>query len=441
LAHELAHVVQQSRVAARTGAELQRQRAAGRITREHEPRAPSLRPTNGEVVWGFPLTRVHCSCGAEVDREERRSDRAIAAYAACQRKGIQSVGELVSCVRHAIFGPNLADVPAAAEAEPETSEIKWPTREERRKRAEMLNRPEFGPCVPLLWWSTLTHETEHLEHFEEIAAELGPEFLAEFNALTGDPKRIEKLSRRFLRQTQRYLTETYLSVGTRVKMEIRAYERAKRFLADVRAALRRICRHPRPARPTVERPLPERRGFQPKLLVNPLDDPYEREADEMAEWISRMPGPERRTDRSQVGKASRRVPQIQRQAGNESEKALPPRSGCECDCESYCGDVANRYARDHIKYPSWYGEEPEPIRVKLIGTRCFYQSPHPPPCSWVCTADFESNFGRLPVIVQLMSSRRFNVGTVDTAFPLCSYDFECDKVLTLSEVGCIERQP
>jgi hypothetical protein len=448
LAHELGHVVQQSAISA-SFAGLQKQAARKRITREHVPAAPSLRPTEGEVVSGFPLTRVHCGCGTEIDVEERGIDEAIEAFAACQRRGVQSVVELYSCVRHRILGPKLAALPPAAWANPRTSKIEWPTEQVRREQAEMLKDPDVGPCVPLVWWSTLTHETQHLKQFEEVAAKLGPQFLAEFNRLTGDPERMEKLARRFPRQTQKYMAETELSVRWYVKIEIEAYQQEKRFLADVRAALLRICRRARAPRPTVERPLPERRRLQRRLVVDRLDDSYEREAGEMAEWTLRMPdmeAPKRSTaqpaasSRSVSREARPPVLQLQRRDANETGEGSPRRSSCECDCESYCGRVANRYARDHISYPSWFGERPRSIRVELTGTTCAYQRRYPPPCSWVCTADLKSDIGNLPVIVQLMASRRFNVATVSRSFPLCSYDFKCaDNVLALSEVGCIKR--
>lgn len=151
-------------------------------------------------------------------------------------------------------------------------------------------------------------------------------------------------------------------------------------------------------------------------------------------------------DRSQAREARMPALQIQRQAdGGEPTEELPPTAptSCECDCQSYCGDVATRYAQAHITYPSWFGEKPRPIRLKLVGTDCVYQSATPP-CSWVCFADFESE-DKTPhrVIVQLMGSRRFNVGTVSKSFPLCSYDFECaregESGMKLTEVGCIER--
>ncbi len=57
---------------------------------------------------------------------------------------------------------------------------------------------------------------------------------------------------------------------------------------------------------------------------------------------------------------------------------------------------------------------------------------------------FSKDNNNYNVIVQLMGSRRFNVGTITTQFPLCSYDFECDSSsnftrLKLKEVGCINR--
>ncbi len=159
------------------------------------------------------------------------------------------------------------------------------------------------------------------------------------------------------------------------------------------------------------------------------------------------------TDRSQARETHGPVLGIQRQEGDaESTEELPPTGSCECDCESYCGYIAKQYAQAHFTYPSWFGEKPRPIGLNLIGTTCFYQREYPP-CSWVCMANFDRNPLAMrnpyhqedpyPVIVQLMGSQRFNVGTLDGRFPLCSYDFECraEGGLKLSEVGCIRLPP
>lgn len=147
------------------------------------------------------------------------------------------------------------NVPPAAQANPYTSEIVWPTEEQRQRRAQMLNEPMEGPCIPLIWWAILSHETKHISQFSEVAAQQGTQFGGEFERLTGDKKRMEKLSKGFPRETYGYL-RTIHNAHIRVQHEIDAYNEEKSFFIDVRNVLERICKpyRTKPGKPTVRRP-------------------------------------------------------------------------------------------------------------------------------------------------------------------------------------------
>jgi hypothetical protein len=119
----------------------------------------------------------------------------------------------------------------------------------------------------------LRHETKHIEQFDEMAKNLGAQFLAEFKALQGDPERMEKLRKQFPKETAQYQKDAVNkeTVGPRraARMEIEALNRELEFYGKVRAALDKICK---PHVPEIERPQPERPSsqmYQPRTTLVP----------------------------------------------------------------------------------------------------------------------------------------------------------------------------
>lgn len=129
-------------------------------------------------------------------------------------------------------------------------------------------------------------------------------------------------------------------------------------------------------------------------------------------------------------------------SGTAAEGDLPVENAttCACDCQSYCADVAERYAADHIRRPAWFGGKGTPIPVELVGTSCHY----PPgggvePCDWFCRAELKGpNDRRFMVTVMLLQSRVFYALTDSPEFPSCGYTFGCDP-FELTEFGCVSR--
>jgi hypothetical protein len=205
-----------------------------------------MRPAEGEVVRGFPVTRSFCSCHDEIKREEDDIERAVTAFKQCNRPNIGILG-LYWCVRDKIYshlGKEQAQrVPAAARADIISGGgIEWPEEKKRQQRAEMLGKSLTGPCIPMLWWGTLVHETQHYEQAAEMAHQLGADFYKEFEQLAGDPKRLDKLRKKFPKEVYLYETKmVYRDVHNRVEMELDSFEKQKRFFSEVRRVLVRIC--------------------------------------------------------------------------------------------------------------------------------------------------------------------------------------------------------
>lgn len=96
---------------------------------------------------------------------------------------------------------------------------------------------------------TLLHEQQHRKDFHKvaqgIASSAGSRFFAEYVRLEGDPERIEKLRKRFPRETDAYVEE--LSDGRSVKpqtgtdLELAAFARERRFYDALESELNRIC--------------------------------------------------------------------------------------------------------------------------------------------------------------------------------------------------------
>ena len=117
------------------------------------------------------------------------------------------------------------------------------------------------------------HETRHIEDFAKVAAKGGAKFLAEFNRLVGDKDRLEKLGKDFPEETAMYKAEIsdtrIMDPRTALQTELNAFYQEKQFFAEVRAALKRICK---PPRPSVERPPLERSKFIRRQLYQHRKD-------------------------------------------------------------------------------------------------------------------------------------------------------------------------
>jgi len=270
LAHELTHVIQQEGL---TDASLIQRLPEGQgvpLKGTHVPRAPLMRPVEGEVVRGFPVTRTFCHCDKEIEREEQDIEKMITAFKKCERLANIGILGLNWCVRNEVYRPLVKEkaqqVPAAASADIISGgAMKWPEEQKRQKRAEMLGKSAEGPCIPMLWWATQVHETQHYEQAAEMASQLGPEFYKEFERLAGDPKRLEKLRtgdpnlpetlrKKYPKEVYQYETKMlYRDVHHRVEMELDSFRKEKELFAEVRRVLARICRN-QPGQPSIERP-------------------------------------------------------------------------------------------------------------------------------------------------------------------------------------------
>lgn len=285
IAHELTHVLQQRGLSSSPIYRCQFQFAEGfaggarvpsRPLGEHVPKAPVMRPVEGELVEGFRVTPAMCYCVRSIDIEEERAKKAIGAFRSCLVQE-RTVDGLYTCAKIKVYGSKeaaekAAQVPAGAEVSSETGAITWATEEEEKERIKVLGHEEH--CYRLIVRAAiLRHETKHIEQFDEMAKNLGAKFFAEFKALQGDPERMEKLRKQFPKETAQYEKEAVNkeTVGPRraARMEIEALSRELQFYGKVRAALGKICK---PHVPDVERPEAEGTAsqmYQPRTSFVP----------------------------------------------------------------------------------------------------------------------------------------------------------------------------
>jgi hypothetical protein len=284
IAHELTHVLQQRGLSSSPAYRCQFQFPEGfaggasvpsRPLGEHVPKAPSMRPAEGELVEGFRVTPGMCYCIRSIDIEEERAKKAIGAFRSCLAQE-KTLDGLYTCAKIKVYGSKeaaeeAAQVPAAAETSSETGAITWATEEQEKERIKVLGHEEH--CYRLIVRAAiLRHETKHIEQFDEIARKLGPQFFAQFQALQGDPERMEKLRKQFPKETAQYEKEAVNkeTVGPRraARMEIEALNRELEFYGKVRMALDKICK---PHVPDIERPQPERPSSQkPQPRTTPV---------------------------------------------------------------------------------------------------------------------------------------------------------------------------
>jgi hypothetical protein len=241
LAHELAHTVQ--------GSELVARQVEGKA---HATDVPQLRPVVGDTVRGFPVGQRYCPCRSDVDRRRAQIEPLIASFETCKKGPQADIPGLYACVRLKAYGR--MDVPPGAETDPHAGRIMWPTPEEQQKRAVILG--QAPQCAPLTTWSTLVHESVHIEQFNRMAAELGAAFSAEFRRLEGQEDRLEQLAKRFPKETAQYKAKVQEGNVTRIQaagLEIEALQTEDAFFSETKAVLDRICPADVP-QPRVTRP-------------------------------------------------------------------------------------------------------------------------------------------------------------------------------------------
>lgn len=130
-------------------------------------------------------------------------------------------------------------------------------------------------------------------------------------------------------------------------------------------------------------------------------------------------------------------PLIARQSDDEAPEA----TSCACDCESYCKDVARRYADDHIHHPDWFGTgNPTKIPVTLLESTCQYAVDGS--CGYICwvKARDEDSGTLFWIIVLMYGDDRFHVTTSTGFYDACSYDILCpgpgEMGMKLVPAGC-----
>ncbi len=289
LAHELTHVVQAEGSPAANVIRRQKDSTSSfagvekipeRRLREHKPKAPEMRPADGETVEGVPVTRATCECEPSVAIEEDRIEKSMAAFRSCYRPGML-VDALYVCAKKKLYTPMVGakealDVPAAAETSSSTGEITLASGSDLEKRLKAYGHPEHCWHV-IVRAGILKHEIQHVEDFDQIARSLGEAFFEEFIKLQGDPARIEKLRKKFPRETASYelkaINKFTIGATTALRFELNAFNREKEFFAKVRAAMGRVCT---PHVPSMERPTPEhpeqpplyqpRTSFEPEVI-------------------------------------------------------------------------------------------------------------------------------------------------------------------------------
>jgi hypothetical protein len=248
ITHELTHVIQQRGAAP----SCQRQAGGSLLAGTHKPGGPSLHLVGAEKIMGFNVTKAMCPCkeGDLLDRQITKDERAIAAYKDCGRSA-RSTGDLFPCILPKVFGQQAgvrgaAQVPPAGMTSSETGNITQANEAEIKKRAQLLNLPETGPCAELLRAGNLVHERQHVAQHEQVAAEQGPAFAAEYNRLTWDEQRMAKLRVKFPSETAQYEKKVTEDIQYAVQREVEAYQQEKHFYTQAKAALGQICAVPSP---------------------------------------------------------------------------------------------------------------------------------------------------------------------------------------------------
>jgi hypothetical protein len=259
LAHELAHVVQQSGASGASAgpqtardvsepadaSEREADRAAEAVMhapekdghsccggRHHEaPRPATLTPLSGgkvqrtgsasEDVWGLRVTTSMCSCRQRIRDDIAWANTAGATYATCDTAANPTSTEVEACFSAA--QPTAVVVASTSSSGTIT-----------------LPPASADPCERIADKAILVHETMHSRHADDMARAQGAAFFAEWNKLRGDPDRLDKLRVAFPAQVASFEAQ-WKNGHDWAQDEVNSYRWERRFLQDALASLNRIC--------------------------------------------------------------------------------------------------------------------------------------------------------------------------------------------------------
>jgi hypothetical protein len=203
IAHELTHVVQQGKAG----------RSAQLIQRAARPRR--------ERVWGFWVNRRMCGCGTRLRDSINWANTARDTYRACDVSSYTTGTEVEDCFDRAHPGTVVAGETSAS------GDVTLPP-------------PSRNPCQRIENRGTWVHETFHARQANRIARSLGRPFWRAWHRLRGTRNRLRRLRGRFPSEVTRF-NSRWNSAREWVDGEVESYTWERRFLTDVRRALRRIC--------------------------------------------------------------------------------------------------------------------------------------------------------------------------------------------------------
>ena len=103
-----------------------------------------------------------------------------------------------------------------------------------------LPAPSSDPCGRVRDKATYVHEYRHVRQTDAIAQARGSAFFAAWQALAGDPDRLDKLRPTFPAETAAFVAQ-FNDGHDWARGEVESYRWERRFLEDVHSALNRIC--------------------------------------------------------------------------------------------------------------------------------------------------------------------------------------------------------
>jgi hypothetical protein len=243
IAHELAHVVQQSRATAAAGGptvnrdrvlERAADRAADAVLAGARPgpsptlAAPALqlddeapaKPT-AEDVWGFRVDTSMCGCFDTIAEDLAHAEKSIKEYNDCDNPKNPTAVDVFKCVDPGYPGSSQALTgPGGTTRLPPDSK---------------------DPCKRLHNKNVATHEARHGQQATGMAQQFGPDFVKAFRKLQGDPDFESKMQAQFPTQMAEYARQ-WNTGHNAAQREVGAYRFNIQFLYAARAALNRICR-------------------------------------------------------------------------------------------------------------------------------------------------------------------------------------------------------
>jgi hypothetical protein len=243
IAHELAHVVQQSLTVADAGGptvnrdralERAADRAADAVLAGARPgpsptlAAPALQlddeaPTKptAEDVWGFRVDASMCGCFDTITEDLAHAEKSIKEYVDCDNPKNPTAVDVFKCVDPGYPGSSQGLTGPGG-----TSRLP----------------PDSGdPCRRLHNKNVATHEARHGQQAAGMAQQFGPEFVKLFRKLQGDPDFESKMRAQFPTQMDEYARQ-WNDGHNAAQREVGAYRFNMQFLYAARAALNRICR-------------------------------------------------------------------------------------------------------------------------------------------------------------------------------------------------------